>query len=157
MHDSYTSIKNGLYDGYPIIIYLAFPYRTYQAAKHYTVTNFGSTSVAALTVNNKTWAGFSDCLKAVFRKTAAEWSKQYVQVNSQRMAKFTGIIKKSGVKFGAISAAERKRWAMALPKLSADWAKALEAKGLPAKAVIKAFMEEARARKIVPPREWDKE
>jgi len=157
MHDSYTSIKNGLYDGYPIIIYLAFPYRTYQAAKHYTVTNFGSTSVAALTVNNKTWAGFSDCLKNVFRKTAAEWSKQYVKVNSQRMAKFTGIIKKSGVKFAAISDAERKRWAMALPALSKQWAKALEAKGLPANAIVKAFMEEARARKIVPPRAWDKE
>jgi hypothetical protein len=46
---------------------------------------------------------------------------------------------------------------MALPALSKQWAKALEAKGLPANAVIKAFMEEARARKIVPPRAWDKE
>jgi TRAP-type C4-dicarboxylate transport system substrate-binding protein len=157
MQDSYTSIKNGLYDGYPIIIYLAFPYRTYQAAKFYTVTNFGSTSVAALTVNMKTWAGFSPCLKKAFRQTAAEWSKQYVKVNNQRIKKFGGIIKKSGVKFATLSTAERKRWAMALPALSKQWAKALEAKGLPANAVIKAFMEEARARKIVPPRAWDKE
>ncbi len=157
MLHSYTSIKNGLYDGYPIIIYLAFPYRTYQAAKQYTVTNFGSTSVAALTVNAKTWATFSDCLKTAFQQTAAEWSKEYVKVNSQRMAKFSGIIKKSGVTFSTLAPAERKRWAMVLPALSKEWAVALEAKGLPANAVIKAFMDEARARKIVPPREWDKE
>lgn len=157
MLHSYTSIKNGLYDGYPIIIYLAFPYRTYQAAKQYTVTNFGSTSVAALTVNAKIWATFSDCLKKAFRQTATEWSKEYVKVNSQRMAKFSGIIKKSGVTFSTLAPAERKRWAKVLPPLSKDWAAALEAKGLPANAVVKAFMDEARARKIVPPREWDKE
>lgn len=157
MLDSYTSIKNGLYDGYPIIIYLAFPYKTYEVAKHYTVTDFGSTSVAALTVNAKTWATFSDCLKKAFQDTATEWSQQYVKVNTERMDKFGPLIKKSGVTFSELTPAERKRWAMVLPPLAKEWADALEAKGLPGKAVVKAFMEEARARSISPPREWDKE
>ncbi|MCW5771506.1 MAG: TRAP transporter substrate-binding protein DctP [Rhodospirillaceae bacterium] len=157
MLDSYTSIKNGLYDGYPIIIYLAFPYKTYEVAKQYTVTDFGSTTVAALTVNAKAWATFSDCLKKAFRETAEGWSQQYVKVNTERMEKFTPLIKKSGVAFSTLSPAERKRWAMVLPPLAKQWATALEAKGLPANAVVKAFMEEARARSINPPREWDKE
>jgi TRAP-type C4-dicarboxylate transport system substrate-binding protein len=158
MQQSYTSIKNGLYDGYPIIIYLAFPYRTYQAAKYYTVTNFGATNVAALTVNAKTWATFSPCLKKAFRDTATEWSQQYIKVNSARLAKFSGIIKKKGGNvFSTLAPAERKRWAMALPPLAKQWSTALEAKGLPAKAVVKSFMDEARAHGIKPPREWDKE
>ena len=158
MQDSYTSIKNGLYDGYPINMYLAFPYRTYQAAKYYTVTNFGTTSVAALTVNAKTWATFSPCLQKAFRDTAAEWSRQYVKTNDARLAKFSGIVKKKGGNvFTTLSQAERKRWAMTLPPMAKQWAAALEAKGLPAKAVIKAFMEEARARGIKPARDWDKE
>jgi TRAP-type C4-dicarboxylate transport system substrate-binding protein len=158
MQDSYTNIKNGLYDGYPIVIYLAFPYRTYQVAKYYTVTNFGATTVAALTVNAKTWATFSPCLQKAFRDTAAEWSQQYVKVNNGRLAKFSGIIKKKGGNvFETLSPAQRKRWAMALPPLAKQWSTALEAKGLPAKAVVKAFMEEARARGIKPARDWDKE
>ncbi len=157
MFHSYTSIKNGLYDGYPIIIYLAFPYRTYQVAKNYTQTNFGSTSVASLTVNAKTWASFSDCLKKAFQTAADDWSQEYVKVNSGRLAKFAGIMKKKGVKFSTLSDAERKRWAAVLPGLAKQWAEALEAKGLPGKAVVKAYMEEARARGISPPRDWDKE
>ncbi len=157
MLHAYTSIKNGLYDGYPTIIYLAFPYKIYQAAKHYTETNFGATTVAAVTVNAKIWATFSDCLKKAFRDTGAEYGQQYVKVNGQRIGKFTGIIKKSGVKFSKLSDAERKRWAMVLPPLAKQWATALEAKKLPANAVIKAFMEEARARGVMAPRAWDKE
>jgi TRAP-type C4-dicarboxylate transport system substrate-binding protein len=157
MLDSYTSIKNGLYDGYPISIYLAYPYRTYQAAKHYTETDFGATTVAALTVNAKVWASFSDCLKNAVQDTAAEWPKLYVQVNSERLTKQTDEIKKAGVTFAKLTPEERKRWANALPPLSKQWAEALEQKGLPARAVIKAFMEEARARIPGLPREWDKE
>jgi hypothetical protein len=59
--------------------------------------------------------------------------------------------------FTKLTPEERKRWATALPPLSRHWAEALEQKGLPAKAVIKAFMEEARARIPDLPREWDKE
>jgi TRAP-type transport system periplasmic protein len=157
MLDSYTSIKNGLYDGYPISIYLAFPYRTYQAAKHYTEADFGATTVAALTVNAKIWGSFSDCLKKAFQDTAAEWQQQYIQVNSERLAKQSGEIAKAGVIFTKLSAEERKRWANTLPPLAKQWADALEQKGLPARAVIKAFMEEARARIPDLPRQWDKE
>jgi len=157
MLDSYTSIKNGLYDGYPISIYLAFPYRTYQAAKHYTETDFGATTVAALTVNTKVWESFSDCMKKAVRDTADEWPKHYIEVNSERLTKQTDEIKKAGVVFTKLTTEERKRWATTLPPLSKQWAEALEQKGLPAKAVIKAFMEEARARIPDLPREWDKE
>lgn len=157
MYHSYTSIRNGLYDGYPIIIYLAFPYKTYKVAKHYTETGFGSTSVAALTVNAKVWATFSPCLQKAFRETATEWSEQYVKVNSQRMAKFTGIIRKSGVKFTKLEPGERKRWAMALAPLAKQWAEALEKKGLPGKKVVQVFMEEARKHVTDIPRAWDKE
>lgn len=157
MLDSYTSIKNGLYDGYPISIYLAFPYRTYQAAKNYTETDFGATTVAALTVNLKVWGSFSDCLKKAFQDTANEWPKHYIQVNSERLGKQAEEIRKAGVVFAKLTAEERKRWANTLPPLSKQWAEALEQKGLPAKAVIKAFMDEARARIPDLPREWDKE
>jgi hypothetical protein len=59
--------------------------------------------------------------------------------------------------FTKLSAEERKRWANTLPPLARQWADALEQKGLPARAVIKAFMEEARARIPDLPRQWDKE
>lgn len=157
MLDSYTSIKNGLYDGYPVSINLAFPFRTYQAAKQYTETDFGATTVAAITVNAKVWAGFSDCLKKAFQDTANEYPAHYIDVNADRLAKGADAMKKAGVVFSKLSPAERKRWANTLPPLSKQWAEALEQKGLPAKAVIKAFMEEARARVPDLPRDWDKE
>jgi len=44
-----------------------------------------------------------------------------------------------------------------MPNLAADWAKANQAKGLPAKAVLQAYMDGLRNRGVKPLRDWDRE
>ena len=43
-----------------------------------------------------------------------------------------------------------------MPNLAGDWVKLNEAKGLPAKEVLKAYVEGARKRGVTPLRDWDK-
>ena len=55
MLQSYTNIKNGVYDGYPISEPLAFVYKTWSAAPYFTKVDFGPTPTQAITFNKDTW------------------------------------------------------------------------------------------------------
>ncbi len=157
MVESYTSIRSGVYDGYPISIALAFPFKTYEAAKYYTKVGFGVATGTAITVNTKTWNSFPRYVQEIFRETAVKWPFWIVAADKIRTKKFAGIMKKKGVKFAALSAKERLRWANTLPNIATQWAKRQDAKGLPGSAVLAAYMSELRAVNAPMLRQWDKE
>jgi TRAP-type transport system periplasmic protein len=157
MLDSFMNIKNGVYEGYPISITLAGPYRTYQSAKYYTKIGFGVTATSGLTVNKATWAKLPDFVKTIFLEETKNWAVEQDKIDQQRHATFVGVMKKSGVVFGEMSAAERRRWAMTIPNIAQEWASGLDKKGLAGTKVLKAYMDELRGREIALAREWDKE
>ena len=43
-----------------------------------------------------------------------------------------------------------------MPNIAQDWAKVQEAKGLPARQILSAYMNAMRQRGVKPVREWDK-
>jgi len=66
-------------------------------------------------------------------------------------------MKKKGLKINGMSNDERRRWAMAMPNIAKEWADRLEKRKVPGRAVLTAFMDELRARKIDIARQWDRE
>lgn len=157
MAASFTDIRNGLYDGYPISVALAFPYKTYESAKHMTRVHFGDSATSFLTVNRDTWKTFPAKVKQIFRDVAAGWGPTQARIDRAKHAKFLGIMKKKGVKITDMSAKERRRWAMSMPNIAKEWADSLESRGFPGRAVLTAFMDELRTRKIDIARQWDRE
>ena len=157
MLNSFTDIKNGLYDGYPISEVLAFPYKTYEVAKYLTRTGFGVSATSAITVNTDTWNDMPKHARDIFRDVAQNYGAWQSGIDRGKINKFVGIMKKKGVKVFDMPVAERKRWAMRLPNLAKEWADRLEKRGLPGRKVVKAFMDEARAMKVSIARHWDRE
>jgi TRAP-type C4-dicarboxylate transport system substrate-binding protein len=157
MAASYTDIKNGVYEGYPIAVNLAFPYKTFEAAPYYTGVDFGAVMIPALTVNAKAWNELPDFARKIFQEVANEWAVQSVKVDDEKTEKGLDAMKKAGVKFSTLPAQERKRWAMAMPNVAKDWADELEKKGEPARAVVKAYMDEVRVNVKDVVRHWDRE
>jgi TRAP-type C4-dicarboxylate transport system substrate-binding protein len=157
MAASFTDIRNGLYDGYPISVGLAFPYKTYEAAKQMTRVNFGVSATSFLSVNRDTWDGFPPKVQQIFRDVAKGWGPTQARIDRAKFNKFSGIMKKKGVKMADMSADERRRWAMAMPNIAKEWADLLEKRKVPGRAVLTAFMDELRARKIDIARQWDRE
>lgn len=157
MANSFTDIKNGLYDGYPISAILAFPYQTYKAAKYMTRTHFGVSATSALTVNKDAWDDMPRHAQKIFRDVAQNYSKWQAQVDRGKLAKFIGIMKKKGMQESKLADSERRKWAMNMPNIAKEWADRLEKKGQPARKVVKAFMDEVRALNIEVARHWDRE
>lgn len=156
MTESYTSIRSGVYDGYPISIGLSFPFKTYEAAKQYTPMNFGVSTGTAITMNTKVWNSFPKYVREIFMDVAQKWPHWQVATDRKKLAKFSMIMKKKGVKFGSISRNERVRWANAMPNISKEWAKRQDAKGLPGTAVLTAYFSELKRVKAKGLRDWSK-
>jgi TRAP-type transport system periplasmic protein len=157
MLDSYTSIRNGVYQGYPISISLAGAYRTYQAAKYFTDVNFGVTATSALTVNKKTWDSLPDFVKKIFMDATSKWAGWQQEVDTARRADFIKKMKAQGVEFSTLSDSERKRWAHMMPNIAKEWADSLDKKGLPGTLVLTTYVGLLHEHKIDMAREWDKE
>ncbi|MEE2760462.1 MAG: TRAP transporter substrate-binding protein DctP [Pseudomonadota bacterium] len=157
MAASFTDIRNGLYDGYPISVSLAFPYKTYEAAKHMTRVHFGTSATSFLTVNRDTWDSFPPQVQKIFRDVAKGWGPTQARIDRAKFKKFSGIMKKKGVKMVDLPEGERRRWAKAMPNIAMEWANKLEKRKVPGRAVLTAFMDEMRSRKIDIARQWDRE
>ena len=52
---------------------------------------------------------------------------------------------------------ERENWAKTMPNIAKAWASGLEQKGIPAEAILKAYMDEMRANDQSILRHWDRE
>jgi len=157
MANSFTDIKNGLYDGYPISAVLAFPYQTYRAAKYMTRVNFGVSATSTLTVNKDTWDDMPRHAREIFRDVSQNYAKWQAQIDKSKIAKFMGIMKKKGMVVSELAEEERRKWATNMPNIAKEWSDRLEKKGLPARKVVKAFMDEVRAMNVDVARHWDRE
>ncbi len=157
MLNSFMNIKNGVYEGYPISIVLAGPYRTYQSAKYYTKVQFGVTATSGISLNKDAWAKLPAFVQTMFKEETRNWAKWQADVDRQRAAHFVELMKKGGVHFGELDDAGRRQWAMTMPNIAQEWAKGLDKRGLPGTKVLATYMDELRARHIKLAREWDKE
>ncbi len=157
MNQSYTNIKNGVYEGYPISVILAFVYKTWSAAPYFTEINFGPSNVSAITFNTNTWKALPSYAQKIVHEEAAKWVGYQNKADDAKRGKFLGIMKKRGVKFGKLPEAERQKWAKTMPNIAKEWAERLDEKGQPGTKLMNAFMEEIRARKINIARHWDRE
>jgi len=157
MNQAFTNISNGLYEGYPISMTLTFVYKVHEVAKHMTRVNFGATVGPSLSMNQKVFDGMPKYAQDIFRQTSREMLDKYSSGSLFLAKKWGGIMQKKGLKIADFPEAERKRWAMALPNVPQQWAAGWEKKGLPAKAVLSAYLDGLRSggEKLV--RNWDKE
>ena len=83
-----------------------------------------------------------------------EYALRCAELVAQREAgAWAALSKMPNVTITELPAAERVKWANALPDVSGDWARR---NGDAGREVLKIFMEEARKRGAKPLREWDK-
>jgi len=157
MNQSFTNIKNGLYSGYPISMTLAFIYKTYEAAKHMTKVNFGSTVGPSMSFNKDAWDKIPPYAQKILRQETAILLKKYRGASLALEKKFGGIMTKKGLKIAEFPEAERRRWAMKLPNVPKQWAATWEKKGLPANKILQAYLDGLRAGGEKLARNWDKE
>jgi TRAP-type C4-dicarboxylate transport system substrate-binding protein len=150
----YNMIQTGVADGAVILITGVIPFKLHEVAPYITKVDLGAVFSGALAMNKKTFDGLPPQMQEVFRQIGKEYAKMCADLVAQREAStWAALAKNPNVKLSEMPAAERAKWAAALPDIAADWVKR---NGEPGRVVLKSFMEEARKAGAKPLRDWDK-
>ncbi len=152
----YNGIKTGVVDGAILPGSSILPFKLHEVAPYVIDARLGGMISGALTMNLATWNKLPADMQAMFRKLGREYGQLVVERVSANRTKFFGIIAKKGAKISVLSDAERKKWADSVPDIAGQWVKRIEAKGLPAKKILHAYMDAVRKRGGKPVRNWDK-
>jgi len=153
----YNGIKTGVTDGAVLPGTGIVPFKLHEVAPHLTDAGLGGMISGALTMNLDTWNKLPPVMQDMFRQLGAEYGELVVQRVDANREKHFGIIAAAGAKLSTMPDAEKKKWVQAVPNIAGEWAKRIEAEGLPAKAVLKAYMDGVRKRGGTPLRDWDKD
>lgn len=152
----YHGIETGLTDGAIVPGTGILPFKLNEVAPYVTVVDLGGCICGALVMNKSTWGKLPQEIKNTFSELGREYGKQVAAAIMANRKKHFAVLANKGAKFTTMSAADQKKWAALMPDIAGDWAKLLEAKGLPAKSIIRAYINGARERGEKPLRDWSK-
>lgn len=151
----YNGVKTGVAEGGIVITTGMLPFKLHEVAPYITEVDLGGPISGALTINKDTWDSMPAYMHDIFLKLGKEYSTIQSGIIKEKAALFLKLMAKQGATVTKFPQAERRKWAENMPNLAKEWVDANEAKGIPAKTVMKAFMDGVRAAGETPLRAWD--
>ena len=151
----YNGVKTGVADGGLTITTGMFPFKLHEVGKYVTVVDMGGPISGAITMNKDTWNSLPAYMQDIFKKLGGEYSAKQAAIIEKKAGLFLKLMAKQGAVISTLPDAERRKWAKVMPNIAKEWVDANEKKGLPAKAVMKTFMDVARSSGAKPLRNWD--
>jgi TRAP-type C4-dicarboxylate transport system substrate-binding protein len=152
--EAYTSLHTGVYEGWIMSPSGVAGYKLYEVAKNYTLTNFGANVMAAFNINLNTWKKLPPEVQKVVAEVAHEYSFKLAEVHEGELKQNLDTIKKGGASITPMPAEELQRWAKMMPNFATNFAKEVDAKGMPGTAMMKAWYKILEEEGHVWPRNW---
>jgi TRAP-type C4-dicarboxylate transport system substrate-binding protein/TRAP-type C4-dicarboxylate transport system permease small subunit len=149
----YNMLQTGVADGAVILITGVLPFKLHEVAPYITKVDLGAVFSGALAMNKKTFDGLTPQMQQVFRQIGNEYAKMCADLVAQREAStWAALAKMPNVTVSEMPAAERAKWAKALPDVAGDRARR---NGEPAAGPEDLHGGGAQARREAA-REWDR-
>lgn len=156
----YTDIQTGVSDGVLSLALGVFPAKIYEVAPYVTRVQMGRAFSGAITVNADVRAGLPDEVQAAMRAAGAHFTAAHGQDLLERpVAVMQKIVEAGATQNPPVTVTDmpqdqRTAWVNVLPDLAGTWAADMEARGLPGRAVLTAYMAGLKARGETPVRDW---
>ncbi|TYR33191.1 hypothetical protein FY036_09060 [Mesorhizobium microcysteis] len=158
----YTDIQTGVSDGVLSLALGVLPAKLYEVAPYITRVRIGTAFSGAVAINKDSWDG----LPEEVQNAMVEAGKFYTDAHGKNLLEAHEAAFGKMVELGAgqnppvtvseMSEEDRTAWVNGLPDIAGEWAADGEARGLPAREFLAAYMEGLRARGETPVRDWDK-
>ena len=153
----YNMIKTGTIDSSMLWAEGANTFKVVEVAPYMLKADIGTANSKSITMNARSWKRLPKEVQDVIKKVAIQY-RDYTEAEVIKRSKTAyETFKKRGGKIIEMDPAERVRWAKTMPNVAKDWANDWEKKGVPAKSVLKAYMDIMREEKQPIIRQWDKE
>ncbi|WP_211195410.1 MULTISPECIES: C4-dicarboxylate TRAP transporter substrate-binding protein [Tabrizicola] len=159
----YTDIQTGVSDGVLSLALGVFPAKIYEVAPYITKVQMGTAFSGAIAINKDSWDALPEEVQDAMRKAGAYYTEAHGKDLLERPVAVTQKIIEAGatqnppVTLAELPQDQREAWVNALPDLAGNWARDLDAKGLPGTTVMNAYMAGLKARGETPVRDWKAE
>ncbi|MEK9723958.1 MAG: C4-dicarboxylate TRAP transporter substrate-binding protein [Rhodospirillaceae bacterium] len=153
----YNKLKTGVVDGAMIWAEAANGFKMVEVAPNMLKGDIGTANSKAITFNADRWAKLPDEVKAAILDAAPAYRDHMAKVTLEVAKSSYDNFTKKGGKIVEMSAAERDKWAKAMPNIAKSWAEKLEGQGIPGKKILTVYMDAMRAAGQPILRHWDKE
>jgi TRAP-type transport system periplasmic protein len=141
--DVYLSMETGTIDGIVTCPPLIISAKLFEVAKYATIATFGCVTEGVI-MNEKSWQNTPDDLKPIIMEVCKNPFRTTGGLNADVYGTMVKELEEAGVQFHKISAEQEKQWFAMFQEETRKWVDGLEAKGLPAKEVVKAYYEIAQ-------------
>jgi TRAP-type C4-dicarboxylate transport system substrate-binding protein len=152
----FTNVQTGVVDGAISFYTGILPIRLHEVAPHVTEVDIGAQFSGGVAINLDRFRKLPKEVQDVLVKAGNGYTTELTRQTVERIESSKKAMMDAGTKIVKLSEADRQKWAATLPDVAGEWVKANEAKGLPAREVLRAFMAEARKAGAKPLRDWDK-
>jgi|TARA_B110000263_G_scaffold102967_1_gene90058 TRAP-type C4-dicarboxylate transport system substrate-binding protein len=154
--DAYNSLSTGIYDAMIVWRQAAGAFKLCEPAPFVIDASLGAVNGFSLNVNKDVWAGLPGEVKNALKAAIPAWQKESVgRVNKGAAGGLARCKKDFGTEYTKMSDSDIKAWSAMLPPLARNWAAAQDKKGLPGTPILKAWMDEMRAKNQPVMRDWD--
>ncbi len=151
----YTDVQTGVSDGALTLALGALPIKLHEVAPYINRFDAGGAFSGAVAINRDTW----DSLPTAVQDAMIEAGKYYTEAHGRDLVERHEFALNKMVELGAeiveMPEGELIKWVNKMPDVAGDWATPLEARGIPAKAFLSAYLDGLRARGETPARNWD--
>lgn len=137
--ENYQAIQTGLIDGNIFFASGFAAFKLHEVAKTFLKTDFGSFVSNAILANAARRAALPRELVAILDEVAAESSLKIAEISAQRDADALAA-NQDKVRFIALPAADKRRWAESMRDLPAQAARELDGKGLKGSDTFRAYV-----------------
>jgi TRAP-type C4-dicarboxylate transport system substrate-binding protein len=152
----YTQIQTGVADGVLTILTGAPAYRIHEVAPYITLVGLGGQVSGSMSINLDTWNRLPADVQQVLEELGPEYSRGVADDLKRRYEAGLERMRSDGAMISTLPVEERQKWLAAMPNIAMEWAEATEARGFPARDVLRAYLDGIRARGGKPLRDWDK-
>jgi TRAP-type C4-dicarboxylate transport system substrate-binding protein len=158
----YTDIQTGVSDGVLSLALGVMPAKIYEVAPYITRVRMGTAFSGAVAINKDSWDGLPEDVQNAMVEAGKFYTdahgKNLLEAHEAAFGKMVELGKGQNppVTISEMSEEDRAKWVNGMPDIASEWAAAAEARGLPGKDFMAAYMEGLRKRGEKPVRDWDK-
>ncbi len=158
----YNDIKTGVSEGGMTVVTGALGIKLHETVNYITLVNMGCFYAGALAMNRDSFNKLPPELQKIVRDVGREYSEKVSEGTDRAYGIGLKVFAEQGAKQNPplqiveFPPAEREKLFKSMKNLALEWAKANDAKGLPASAILKQYMDTMRGRGAKPVRDWDR-
>jgi C4-dicarboxylate-binding protein DctP len=153
----YNKIKTGVVDGTMLWPEAVVGFKIVEVAPYMLKADIGTMNSKSITMNADSWKRLPKEVQGVIKEVAVAYRDYTTAEVMKKAALSLELFKKRGGKVVVMTPEQRMHWAKTMPNVAKDWTAELETRGIPGKAVLKAYMDKMRAANQPILRHWDKE